>query len=42
MKSLRSKLIVFNALLMALFGLVLVLIVFIQMRGEILSGLKRV
>ncbi|WP_113023994.1 methyl-accepting chemotaxis protein [Aquitalea palustris] len=40
MKSLRSKLIAFNALLMALFGLVLVLIVFIQMRGEILSGLN--
>ncbi|WP_062788874.1 methyl-accepting chemotaxis protein [Aquitalea pelogenes] len=40
MKSLRSKLIVFNALLMAVFGLVLVLIVFIQMRGEILNGLN--
>ncbi|WP_199052645.1 methyl-accepting chemotaxis protein [Aquitalea sp. ASV15] len=40
MKSLRSKLIAFNALLMALFGLVLVLLVFIQMRGEILSGLN--
>uniref|UniRef100_A0A8W7P319 Methyl-accepting chemotaxis protein n=1 Tax=Anopheles coluzzii TaxID=1518534 RepID=A0A8W7P319_ANOCL len=40
MKSLRSRLIAFNALLMALFGVVLVLIVFIQMRGEILSGLN--
>jgi methyl-accepting chemotaxis protein len=40
MKSLRSKLIIFNALLMAVFGLVLVLIVFIQMRGEILNGLN--
>ncbi|UTH75219.1 methyl-accepting chemotaxis protein [Chromobacterium sp. IIBBL 290-4] len=39
MKSLRSRLIALNALLMALFGLVLVSIVFMQMRSEILEGL---
>ncbi|WP_047250270.1 methyl-accepting chemotaxis protein [Chromobacterium subtsugae] len=39
MKSLRSRLIALNALLMALFGLVLVTIVFTQMRSEILEGL---
>jgi methyl-accepting chemotaxis protein len=39
MKSLRSRLIALNVLLMALFGLVLVTIVFMQMRSEILGGL---
>ncbi|NHR07196.1 methyl-accepting chemotaxis protein [Chromobacterium haemolyticum] len=41
MKSLRSRLIALNALLMALFGLVLVVIVFVQMRTEILQGLDQ-
>ncbi|KMN35781.1 hypothetical protein VI26_09340 [Chromobacterium sp. LK1] len=41
MKSLRSRLIALNALLMAVFGLVLVVIVFVQMRTEILQGLDQ-
>ncbi|OWY37706.1 chemotaxis protein [Xenophilus sp. AP218F] len=41
MKSLRSRLIALNALLMAVFGLVLVTIVFVQMRSEILQGLNQ-
>ncbi|WP_293765688.1 methyl-accepting chemotaxis protein [uncultured Aquitalea sp.] len=39
MKSLRSRLIAFNALLLVLFGLVLLVLVFMQMRSEILQGL---
>nr|WP_199068592.1 methyl-accepting chemotaxis protein [Chromobacterium sp. ASV5] len=41
MKSLRSRLIALNALLMAVFGLVLVVIVFLQMRTEIMQGLNQ-
>ncbi|CUA81797.1 MULTISPECIES: methyl-accepting chemotaxis protein [Gulbenkiania] len=40
MKSLRSRLIAFNVLMMALFGLVLVVLTFTQMRQQILLDLK--
>ncbi|TDR76665.1 methyl-accepting chemotaxis protein [Paludibacterium purpuratum] len=41
LKSLRSRLIVFNAFMLAFFGLVLVSITYVQMRSEILSGLDK-
>ncbi|BEV73246.1 MULTISPECIES: methyl-accepting chemotaxis protein [unclassified Paludibacterium] len=39
LKSLRSRLIVFNAFMLAVFGLILVSISYIQMRSEIMSDL---
>ncbi|MBV8646171.1 MAG: methyl-accepting chemotaxis protein [Paludibacterium sp.] len=41
MKSLRSRLIVFNAFMLAIFGLVLVSITYVQMRSEILSNVDK-
>jgi len=40
LKSLRSRLIVLNALLMAIFGLVLVSLAYFQMKTEIMAGLN--
>jgi methyl-accepting chemotaxis protein len=40
LKSLRSRLIVFTALLMAIFGLVLVSLAYFQMKSEIMDGLN--
>jgi methyl-accepting chemotaxis protein len=40
LRSLRSRLIVFNAFLMAIFGLVLVSLAYFQMKGEILNDLN--
>ena len=40
LKSLRSRLIVLNALLMAIFGLVLVSLAYFQMKSQIMDGLN--